>query len=180
MGYIVIAMPRREDAVRLKQIIIRSGVWDEIMTCSSGNEVVQQIRQSEVNLVITTRKLKDIGYEELSSYMPFDLNMILLVKDPSMIPFSSNVVPMELPFRVERLTLLLRRLLPDTRTIRKSRKPKRSAEEQKIIDEAKALLMEQKNLSEPDAFRYIQKNSMDTGKSMYETAQMILLLANKS
>lgn len=176
MGYIVIAMPRREDAIRLKQIIIRSGVWDEIMTCTGGNEVVLALQQKDVSLVITTRKLKDMGYEELSSYLPYDLSMILLVKDPDMIPFSSNVVPMELPFRVEKLTLLLRRLLPGSGTGRKARRPKRSPEEQKAIDDAKALLMEQKNLSEPDAFRYIQKNSMDTGKSMFETAQMILLL----
>lgn len=179
MSYIVIAMPRREDAVRLKQIIIRSGIWDQIMTCSGGNDVVRAIKQKEVSLVITTRRLKDMGYEELSSYLPFDLTMVLLVKDPGMIPFSSNVIPLELPLKMEKLNLTLRRHLPDIRTVRKSRKPKRSAEEQKVIDDAKALLMEQKNLSEPDAFRYIQKNSMDTGKSMLETAQMILLLGKQ-
>lgn len=179
MSYIVIAMPRREDAVRLKQIIIRNGIWDQIMTCSGGNDVIQAMEQKEVCLVITTRKLKDMGYEELSSYLPFDLPMVLLVKDPSLIPFSSNVVPLEMPLKMEKLILTLRKLLPDIRTLRKARKPKRSSEEQKVIDDAKALLMEQKNLSEPDAFRYIQKNSMDTGKSMYETAQMILLLGNK-
>ncbi len=176
MSYIVIAMPRREDAVRLKQIIIRSGIWDQIMTCSLGNEVVEAIEEKEVSLVITTRRLKDMGYEELVSVLPFDLSMILLAKDPGMIPFSGNVVTLELPFRMEKLTLLLRRLLPDTRPVRKPRKPKRSAEEQRTIDEAKALLMEQRDLSEPDAFRYIQKTSMDTGKSMLETAQTILLL----
>lgn len=175
MGFIVIAMPRREDAVRLKQIVIRNGLWDQIMTCSTGNEVVQAIQEKEINLIITTRKLKDMSYEELSSYLPYDLSMIILVKDPSLILFSSNVIPLELPLKMEKLTLTLRRLLPDNRAVRISRKPKRSPEEQKVIDDAKTMLMEQKNLSEPDAFRYIQKNSMDTGKSMFETAQMILL-----
>ncbi len=176
MSYVVIAMPRREDGLRLKQIIIRSGVWDEIITCTRGNDVIQAIEEKEISLVITVRKLKDLGYEELSSCMPSDLPMILLVKDPDIIPFSTGIVPLELPFRTERLLTLLRKYLPETAPVRRPRKPKRSLEEQKIIDDAKALLMEQKDLSEPDAFRYLQKNSMDTGKSMVEAAQMILLL----
>lgn len=176
MGYIVIAMPRREDALRLRQIIQRSGMWDEIMTCSGGTEVVQAVKEKDVSLVISTRRLKDMGYEELSTYLPYNLQMILLVKDASMVPFSSSITPMEMPFRTEKLMLTLKRLIPETFAERKKRKPKRSAEEQKAIDEAKMLLMKQKDISEPDAFRYIQKNSMDTGKSMYETAQMILML----
>lgn len=175
MSFIVIAMPRREDAVRLKQIILRSGIWDEILTCSLGNEAVCAIEEKEVCLIITTRRLKDMGYEELASVLPYPLSMVLLTKDPESILFSGNIIPLELPFRTEQLALLLRRLLPDLRPIRKPRKPKRSPEEQKIIDEAKVLLMKQKDLSEPDAFRYLQKNSMDTGKSLLETAQMVLL-----
>jgi response regulator NasT len=52
---------------------------------------------------------------------------------------------------------------------------KRSPEEQMILDNAKAYLMERNHLSEEEAFRYIQKNSMDMGRSMVETAQMILM-----
>ncbi len=178
MSYLVIAMPRREDALRLKQIIVRTGLWDEIITCSRGNDVIQTIEEKDVTLVITLRKLKDMGYEELSSCLPVEMPMILMVKDSSIVPFSSNIYPLELPFRTDQLSQLLRKFLPKQKPERKSRKPKRSPREQKIIDDAKALLMEQKDLSEPDAFRYIQKNSMDTGKSMVEAAQMILLLGN--
>lgn len=176
MGYIVIAMPRREDAVRLRQMILRSGVWSDVITCTGGADVISAIENKEVVLVITTRKLKDMGYEELSTYLPYDLNMILLVKDPSVIPFSSNVFPLGMPFRPEQLSHALRKVLPDIGNQRKKPRPKRSVEEQKTIDAAKELLMKQKDMSEPDAFRYIQKNSMDTGKTMYEAAQMLLLL----
>ena len=44
------------------------------------------------------------------------------------------------------------------------------------IDKAKAVLMEKRGMSEPEAYRYIQKSSMDNSNSMVETAQMILLL----
>ncbi len=175
MSYIVIAMPRREDAVRLKQMVNRSGLWEDICICTSGTEILQTVEEKDVVLLITTKLLKDMGCEELSVNLPPMLPMILLAKNPSDLPFSSNITPLEIPFRMEKLTLLLRRLLPNQPEVRKKRKPVRSAREQKLIDDAKALLMEQKDLSEPDAFRYLQKNSMDTGKTLVETAQMILL-----
>lgn len=52
----------------------------------------------------------------------------------------------------------------------------RSANEQLVIDKAKQIVMRRKELSEPEAYRYIQKNSMDTGRSIVESAQMIILL----
>ena len=56
------------------------------------------------------------------------------------------------------------------RTNTKAEKPK----EQKIIDNAKHLLMEKNNMTEQDAFRYIQKCSMDSGNTMVESATMVL------
>ena len=56
-------------------------------------------------------------------------------------------------------------------------KPKtRSWREQNYISNAKFLLMERNHLSEEDAYRYIQKCSMDSGTNMVETAQMVLML----
>ena len=48
--------------------------------------------------------------------------------------------------------------------------------EQNYINNAKWLLMERNHMTEQEAFRYIQKSSMDSGTNMVETAQMILLL----
>ena len=57
------------------------------------------------------------------------------------------------------------------------KKPKqRSWKEQNYISNAKMLLMERNHLSEEDAYRYIQKCSMDSGTNMVETAQMVLML----
>lgn len=43
-----------------------------------------------------------------------------------------------------------------------------------IIEEAKKVLMMNRNMTEEEAHRYIQKNSMDSGTNMVETAQMVL------
>ena len=58
---------------------------------------------------------------------------------------------------------------------KKRMQPKRrSPQEQKVIDDAKAILMENNNMTEPEAFRYIQKCSMDSGNTMVESASMVI------
>ena len=58
----------------------------------------------------------------------------------------------------------------------KNRPRERSGEERRLIDEAKALLMERNNMTESEAHRYIQKCSMDSGTNLVETAQMVISL----
>ena len=48
----------------------------------------------------------------------------------------------------------------------------------KVVERAKGILMRDQNLSEEDAFRKIQKQSMDLRKSMREIAEAIILIDN--
>ena len=86
---------------------------------------------------------------------------------------------MTFPIRTGELISTVEMLLlqQERRLKKKKTKPKkRSEEEQKIIDAAKKVLMERNQMTEQEAFRYIQKSSMDSETNMVETAQMILLL----
>jgi two-component system, response regulator PdtaR len=44
----------------------------------------------------------------------------------------------------------------------------------KIIEQAKSVLMKELNLSEPDAFNWLQKTAMDKRKKMVEVAEVVL------
>ena len=52
---------------------------------------------------------------------------------------------------------------------------RQALEARKLIERAKGLLMAQDGLSEPDAHRYIQKSSMDTGTPMAEVARALII-----
>ena len=52
-------------------------------------------------------------------------------------------------------------------------------ETRKIIDQAKGILQETLGLTEPEAFRWVQKTAMDLRKSMREVAQGVLEHARK-
>jgi response regulator NasT len=52
---------------------------------------------------------------------------------------------------------------------------RRKLESRKLVERAKGLLMTRLGLSEPEAFRRIQKTAMDTRRPMAEVAQALLL-----
>ena len=54
---------------------------------------------------------------------------------------------------------------------------RRKLESRKLVERAKGVLMTRLGLSEPEAFRRIQKTAMDTRKPMAEVAQALLLTA---
>jgi len=176
MGGIIIAMPRAEDAARVEDMLRNAGMEDVIFSCRTGSQVLMNLRERDADLVICTKKLSDMGYEEIVEYMPSYANLILLTKDASVYSSSSNVIRLLLPFRSGDLINTISMFRGPLRLKKKKPPTVRSDEDKKIIDSAKQLLMTRNHMEEPEAFRYLQKSSMDSGRSMLETAQMVLVL----
>jgi signal transduction protein with GAF and PtsI domain len=62
-----------------------------------------------------------------------------------------------------------------TRLLTEKLAAQEALETRKLVERAKGVLMRQKGMSEPEAFREIQKQSMDRRKSMKEIAEAVLL-----
>lgn len=176
MGAILVAMPKHEDSDRIADIIRRSDIWEEVFICDTGSEVLRRIEDMDISLVVCTRKLRDMGYEELYNYLPVSMNMLLLTKDVRTDLFSSNIIIVQIPFKTADLVSSMRMLMPSGYRRSDRKKPVRSEGDKLTIDKAKLLLMERNNMTEPEAYRYLQKNSMDMGRTLSETAHMILSL----
>lgn len=175
MGIIVVAMPRESDAVHVKEMILGGGFYSEFGIVSRGAEVLEIVQNQPVDMIICMPRFSDMGYQEMVSCLPAGITVVLMTKNDALVPFSSCVVKLLMPFRSEELLGILRQALPEYGR-RPKKKPLRSLKDQLLIDDAKKLLMEKKGLTEPEAFRYLQKNSMDMGRTMPETAAMILSL----
>mgnify|MGYP001607322938 FL=1 len=64
----------------------------------------------------------------------------------------------------------------EMRTLKEENKKLRKAlEERKLIDRAKGIVMSNEGVSEDEAYRRIQKLSMDKRKKMVEVAEAIIL-----
>ena len=180
MGCIVIAMPVHADAVKLRDMLKRSGIWEDIHICDRGGETLETVHNQDVSLIICFKRFSDMGFDELVNGVPPSVGILLLTRDVGQGPFYGNVMKLSMPFKAEDLVSSAVTLVPELGCSyskpRRTKKPVRSDAEQKIIHEAKLLLMERNDMTEPEAFRYMQKTSMDTGRSMTDTAEMILLM----
>lgn len=181
MGSVLICMPNSNDAGKLADMIRTRGLNYDIEICQTASEMLRISNERDYGVLICTKTLKDMSFVELSEYMPEYFGMILLTKDMMTDTYSDRIVKIVMPFKIKELmstidmmtSLSLRRIKK-----KKTGPPKRSEEEEKLILEAKKLLIERNGMTEPEAFRYMQKNSMDMGRNLVETAHMILILAN--
>jgi len=178
MGSIIVVLPKLEDAKYISDILRKYGL-ETTMVCTSGRELLPRLSTLGSGVIICGRRLKDMHYTKLAEYLPEYFDMVLLTSDAELAEVSPKILRLTLPIRIGELVSMIETLLQqqEQRLKKKRKKPKkRTEEEQKIIDSAKAVLMEQNQMTEQEAFRYIQKSSMESETNMVETAQMILLL----
>lgn len=66
-------------------------------------------------------------------------------------------------------------VIENTELMVKTKIVQEELESRKLVEKAKGILMRQKNFSEDEAYRLIQKHSMDSRKSMRQIAEAIIL-----
>lgn len=178
MASVLISMSNAETAKKIASIIKRSGMLHDINICDTGAEILRIANDRDFGVVICERILRDMNYREIIELMPAFFGTIVLTKDASLEVINSNMVKLILPFRALDLINTVDMITENFyRSLKKKNEPiRRSNEEKKIVDRAKHMLMDRNGLSEEEAFRYIQKSSMEQGRKMTETAQMILTL----
>lgn len=153
--------------------------YDDILACNNASQVIAAANESDGGIVLCGYRLTDMHYSELYGYLPREFRM-LLVASPAKLQECSigNIMCLSMPIHSHELVSTLETMMMDlshsARRRQRTQPKKRTGKEQKIIDDAKVLLMERNNLSESEAHKYIQKLSMDSGNNLVETAEMIL------
>ena len=128
---------------------------------------------------ICGHRLPDMNYLDLSECLPRDFEILLLASARVICEVPSSILSVEMPIKAGDLVNTVSMILmqQERKRRKEKKKPKlRSEKEQNYISNAKMMLMQRNHLNEEDAYRYIQKSSMDSGTNMVETAQMILML----
>lgn len=179
LSNILIAFSRRENAVNIRNILVKSGI-EVTAVCQTGSKVLQYAEMWNEGLVICGCRLQDMQYSELREMLPDGIELLLIAPADRWInALPSGVVGLSLPVRAYDLVSTAEMILgaqEAARRRRRSQRKVRSESEQKTVDQAKALLMERNSMSEAEAHRYLQKTSMESGTGLTETAQMILTI----
>mgnify|MGYP000024197158 FL=1 len=179
MTNIIVAFPKQETAKNVKKILMQNG-HNVTAVCLTGAQALQSANELGGGIIVCGYRFVDMMYSELHEYLPSQFEMLLVASPLNCgerdIP---NLVCLSTPLRVNELLQTVEMMeytITRKRKKLKSKPKERSAEEQELINDAKALLMERNNLTEEEAHRYMQKRSMDNGTGLVETAQMILSL----
>ena len=178
MSSIVIAVPKIEDAKKSRTILANHG-FAVTAVCGTASRALSEISQLDRGILICGYRLPDMYYYDMMECMPKEFELLLLVSQKTAVNVPSSVLSVRMPVKVGDLINTVNMILIQQERQRKKEKKKPkplSWKEQNYISNAKMLLMQRNHLSEEEAYRYIQKCSMDSGTNMVETAQMLLML----
>lgn len=178
MSSIVVALPKIEDAKKIRAILERHG-FSVTSVCSTAANALSTLSDLESGVLICGYRLPDMYYTEILECIPRGVEMLLLasahVLEEVQGPLLTVQMPMKASDLVNTVNMILIQQEQKRRKERKKPKP-RSWKEQNIISNAKMMLMQRNHLTEEESHRYIQKCSMDSGTNMVESAQMLLML----
>lgn len=163
---------------KIRTVLNRYG-FTVAAVCNSGANALASISELDGGVLLCGYHLQDMYYRDLLDYMPDYFEMLLMASQGVISEAPPSVLCVGMPLKagdlVNTVSMILSQI--ERRWKKDKKKPKqRSWKEQNYISNAKMLLMERNHLSEEDAYRYIQKCSMDSGTNMVETAQMVLML----
>lgn len=179
MAHIVVAFPKMEDAISIKNLLVKNGYFVAAV-CTSGAKVLSTIDDYNEGIIVCGYKLKDMIYSELRADIPKEFEMLLLASPAKISGLNrEGVVSVAMPLKAGDFINTVAMLSVNIERRKKKLKnmpKKRSEEEKKIIDKAKKILMEKHCMTEAEAYRYLQKTSMDSGTGLAETAEMVICI----
>ncbi|MCD8119279.1 MAG: ANTAR domain-containing protein [Lachnospiraceae bacterium] len=173
----IVAFFKPEEAKSIQNVLVRNG-FSVAAVCTAGAQVLAHLDQMESSIIVCGRKLTDMMVPELLDNMPEYARIVLIAQgEPREREQSGKLTYLKMPLKVQDLIrevgALNARMDEERRRRRSVRRP-RSPEEEELVQRAKTLLMNRNHWTEPQAHRYLQRVSMDTGTNLPESAGMVL------
>ena len=175
MGQIIVAFERQSNAEKIREILEGSGEFSCLM-CRSADQVKRTVHKLRLDLVVCGFKLADQSCESMYHDLPRRC-AVLMVAPQAQLDLCETKGIFKLPAPVRRSELLasMRLLAQLSRAVKPERGPvQRSQEDRELVEQAKQILIEYSGMTEDQAHRFLQKQSMDSGARMADTARQVL------
>jgi AmiR/NasT family two-component response regulator len=157
-----------------------------VAAAKTGQELVAECREKHPQLVITDIKMPDLdGIEaaaEICQDEPVPVILVSAFHDADYIARASRnhilaylIKPIKDTDLEPAIAVAMERFREFETLKREARDSKQALEDRKMIERAKGILMQRSGLSEPDAFRRLQKLASSRSQKLVEIAKMIIL-----
>lgn len=181
---IIIAVGNEEAGNKIKQVLAGSG-FAVSGVCFSGSEAIRRVRALKPAILLANYELPDTtGFDVARVVAGNNLCSVVLLTDDIQKGYVESrmkdldivclIRPVSRALLLNTVELLIRSRIRIEKLEAEIREMKVNLDTRKLIDRAKGLLMEKSGLSEQEAYRKIQKQSMDTGVPMKEVARSIV------
>ena len=129
--------------------------------CALGSSALGAAGEKDAGVIICASLLRDMGAGTLAEQLPADFDVVALSKNGKT-EYMGNLITLTLP--------LDRQVLVSS----KSSFTRRKEADEDLISNAKLVLMNTQDMTELQAHRFLQKESMRTGLKITDLAQKII------
>lgn len=174
MNRMIVAFPNAEAQLRIVKLL-ETGGYAPVCCCAAGAEAVRAARKLGSALIVCGFHLRDMTANDLAVSLR-DTAALLVVSTAANLDFceGENLFKLSTPARRADFFASLELLRKFEEKNLRHPAPPRQEEEQRLIRRAKELMMDINRMTEAEAHRFLQKQSMDTGLKMTETARIIV------
>lgn len=174
MRQIVVAFERQSNCDRLREALESTGEFS-CLTCRSAAQVKRTVAKLRLDLVVCGFKLTDESCETLYFDLPQRCAMLMVGPQARLeLCEAEGIFKLQAPVRRSELLASVRLLAQLHRPGRDEAPAQRSQEEQELVERAKVVLMDRHGMTEEQAHRFLQKQSMDNGARLADTARLVL------
>jgi response regulator NasT len=170
MAKFVVAFRDRDTAEKIAGLLRENG-YEVMRICTAGGEVRRTFKTLQDGILIAGYRLKDEFIDQIAEDLSESVEILCITKPEYIAKIESpRVFRIQLPVTHSVLTAWADMMLQ----LHGRSRPRRSEPEQQLIEQAKQILMKERNFSEPQAHRFLQNLSMRLGITMAKAAQRII------
>ena len=189
MRGVIVAFNHLAERKRIVDILEKEGFYVKGTAATASSTLRQISIEDGGGLVICGSRFSDMTASQLYNLLPEDYDMLVLSSSAMGLDLSfgapdgffTMALPLQLQDFVSSVSMLLktRQMYRDTRIhflgkVKPEKTAGKTTDEKKLIESAKALLMEKDNMSESEAHRFLQKRSMESGLKIADVAKLII------
>ncbi len=186
---ITVALHNMEAAEKIRFALQRSG-YAVGEVCTSGSEAIRRVRLGATDILLINLEMPDMtGLDVATIVGDENLCSVILFVSSEKRPLCMDVVEeyditmFPKPVNISTLLNTIEIVQQNRRRMGRMEKEltelKTGLENRKLVERAKGILMKRKGISEAEAYRRIQKMSMDSRVAMKDIAVKIIELSEK-
>lgn len=167
MKDIIVVYPKKETALSIRLLIEKSG-YHVSHVCALGTSALEISQEKQSGVIVCPFVMRDITAAELAEQVPQGFDIIALSRNGTE-QYMGNLITLPVPMDRNDFLSTVQML-----ACSKSSFTRRTGEEGEYISKAKEALMHLKGMSETQAHKYLQQESMRSGKRIAAVAMDIL------